>query len=88
MLGSLRALNLIMSQPNAPQPQNQQQLQIDLPPTLEAAYANFALIQHSPSEFIIDFARILPGMPAAKVGARGDDAHAHQTSFARLAGKY
>ena len=70
MLGSLRALNLIMSQPNAPQPQNQQQLQIDLPPTLEAAYANFALIQHSPSEFIIDFARILPGMPAAKVGAR------------------
>ena len=36
----------------------------------EGIYANLALIQHSPSEFIIDFARILPGVPKAKVHAR------------------
>jgi hypothetical protein len=58
-------------QPNPPpqQPQ-QQQLQIELPAQLDAAYSNFVLIQHSPSEFILDFARILPNMPTAKVGAR------------------
>jgi hypothetical protein len=59
-------------QPNPPQqPQPQpQQLQIELPPQLDAVYSNFAMIQHSPSEFILDFARILPNMPSAKVGAR------------------
>ena len=36
----------------------------------EGIYANLALITHSPSEFIIDFARILPGVPKAKVHAR------------------
>lgn len=51
-------------------PQNAQQLQVEIPQTLEAVYSNFALIQHSPSEFVIDFARILPNMPSAKVGAR------------------
>ena len=56
-------------QPQQP-PQQQQQLQIELPPDLDAAYSNFVVIQHSPSEFILDFARILPNMPSAKVGAR------------------
>jgi hypothetical protein len=55
------------NQPNPPQPP---QLQIELPAQLDAAYSNFVLIQHSPSEFVLDFARILPNMPAAKVGAR------------------
>lgn len=36
----------------------------------EGVYSNFVLIAHSPSEFIIDFARILPGLPKAKVFAR------------------
>ena len=60
-------------QPNPQQPQQppqQQQLQIELPPDLDAVYSNFVVIQHSPSEFILDFARILPNMPSAKVGAR------------------
>ncbi|HFD40809.1 MAG TPA: DUF3467 domain-containing protein [Anaerolineae bacterium] len=48
----------------------QRQLQIELPADLEAIYANFALITHSPSEVIIDFARVLPNMPKAKVYAR------------------
>ncbi|MCL4505054.1 MAG: DUF3467 domain-containing protein [Chloroflexi bacterium] len=55
--------------PTQPQPQPQQ-IQIELPPQLDAVYSNFVVIQHSPSEFILDFARILPNMPSAKVGAR------------------
>jgi hypothetical protein len=48
----------------------QRPIQIELPSDLEAIYANFALITHSPSEMIVDFARILPKMPKAKVYAR------------------
>lgn len=36
----------------------------------EGIYSNLALITHSPSEFVLDFARILPGTPKAKVYAR------------------
>lgn len=46
------------------------QIQIELPPDLEATYSNFALITHSPSEVIVDFARVLPNMPKAKVYSR------------------
>jgi len=56
-------------QPKQPQPQPPQ-LQIELPPTLDATYSNLVVIQHSPSEFIFDFARVLPNMPTARVGAR------------------
>ena len=35
---------------------------IVVPPDLEAVYANLARITHSPSEFIFDFAQMLPGM--------------------------
>jgi hypothetical protein len=50
--------------------QPQRQIQIELPAELEATYANFALITHSPSEVIVDFARTLPNVPKAKVYAR------------------
>ncbi len=33
-------------------------------------YANLAIISHSPTEFIIDFATMLPGMSKAKVNNR------------------
>ncbi len=36
----------------------------------EGIYSNLALISHSASEFIIDFARALPGTPKSKVKAR------------------
>lgn len=36
----------------------------------EGVYTNFFLIAHSSSEFIIDCARILPGLAKAKVFAR------------------
>ena len=36
----------------------------------EGIYSNLALISHSPSEIILDFARVMPGVPKAKVYAR------------------
>jgi hypothetical protein len=48
----------------------QRQIKIELPPDLEATYANFVLITHSPSEMILDFARVLPNVPKAKVYSR------------------
>lgn len=51
---------------------NQQQgLQIELTPEVaQGEYANFAIITHSSSDFVLDFARVLPGLPKAKVGSR------------------
>jgi hypothetical protein len=48
----------------------QRPLQIELPNDLEATYSNFALITHSPSEMILDYARVMPNVPKAKVYAR------------------
>ncbi|MFH1699998.1 MAG: DUF3467 domain-containing protein [Candidatus Zixiibacteriota bacterium] len=36
----------------------------------EGIYANLALISHSPSEIILDFARIMPGTRKGKVYSR------------------
>jgi len=36
----------------------------------EGIYSNLAIITHSPAEFIIDFTRVVPGVPKAKVHAR------------------
>ncbi|MCW1969666.1 MAG: DUF3467 domain-containing protein [Anaerolineae bacterium] len=56
---------------NSPHQASQQTgLQIDIPANLDATYSNFAVIQHTPAEFVIDFVRVLPNMPHAKVGAR------------------
>lgn len=35
---------------------------ISIPPDLDPVYANLARITHSPSEFVFDFAQMLPGM--------------------------
>ncbi|MDH6311538.1 hypothetical protein M2137_000288 [Parabacteroides sp. PFB2-10] len=36
----------------------------------QGTYANLAIISHSSSEFILDFVRIVPGVPKAKVKSR------------------
>jgi hypothetical protein len=36
----------------------------------EGLYANLAIISHSNAEFVIDFVRILPGLPKARVKSR------------------
>jgi hypothetical protein len=48
-----------------------QQINIELgEKEAEGIYSNLAIITHSPAEFIIDFTRVLPGVPKAKVHAR------------------
>jgi hypothetical protein len=56
-----------MSTPQTSRPAG---LQVELPANLDAVYSNLVIIQHSPSEFVLDFARVLPNMPAARVGTR------------------
>ena len=47
------------------------QLNIELPEDVaEGVYSNLALINHSPSEFVLDFIRMMPNVPQAKVKAR------------------
>ena len=36
----------------------------------EGIYSNLAIITHSPSEFVIDFIKMMPGVPKAKVKSR------------------
>ncbi len=56
---------------NENEKQNQGQFQIDLPQEVaQGEYANFAIITHSSSDFVLDFARILPGVPKAQVRSR------------------
>jgi hypothetical protein len=51
--------------------QKQQGLQIELTPDkAQGEYANFAIITHSSSEFVVDFARMLPGLQKAQVASR------------------
>ncbi|NCA84474.1 MAG: DUF3467 domain-containing protein [Clostridia bacterium] len=50
---------------------NKGQINIDLPEDIaEGIYANLAIITHSRSEFVIDFVKMLPGIPKAKVKSR------------------
>ena len=47
------------------------QLKIELPENKpEGNYSNFTVISHSGAEFVIDFARIMPGLPKAVVQSR------------------
>lgn len=56
---------------NDNQNNNQGQLQVELPQEVaQGEYANFAIITHSSSDFIVDFARVLPGVPKAQVKSR------------------
>lgn len=38
--------------------------------TAEGVYSNLAVINHSPSEFVVDFIQLMPGVPKAKVKSR------------------
>lgn len=50
---------------------NQGQFNIELSEEIaEGVYSNLAVITHSPAEFVIDFIRIMPGVPKSKVKSR------------------
>ncbi len=38
--------------------------------TGQGTYSNLAVIAHSSSEFVVDFVRMMPGLPKAKVQSR------------------
>jgi len=55
-----------MSDKNSPK-----RLTVDLDPQVaEGTYANLSLVTFSPAEFFVDFARMVPGAPKAKVHSR------------------
>lgn len=51
--------------------QQKGQINIELPEEVaEGQYVNLAMIAHSSSEFVVDFIRMMPGVPKAKVKSR------------------
>lgn len=57
-----------MADSHKEQPRN---LSLDISPDeMLGTYANLAIISHSPSEFVLDFARLMPGVESAKVVRR------------------
>lgn len=56
---------------NQNQNQNPGEINIELSDEIAGGiYANLAIITHSNSEFIVDFIRMMPGVPKAKVKSR------------------
>lgn len=52
-------------------PKNPQDLKLDMAPDVAiGVYSNLAIISHSPTEFTLDFAQMLPGTPNANVRTR------------------
>ena len=55
----------------ADQKDKSQQINIELSEDVaEGEYVNLAMIAHSSSEFVIDFIKMMPGVPKAKVKSR------------------
>ena len=55
-----------------------QQINVELPEEIaEGIYSNLAMIAHSNSEFVIDFIRLMPGVPKTKVKSRNIDTPDH-----------
>ncbi|TDG36801.1 DUF3467 domain-containing protein [Pedobacter changchengzhani] len=51
--------------------QNDNQLNIELSEEIaEGIFSNLAIITHSNTEFVLDFIRVMPGVPKAKVKSR------------------
>ncbi|MBC9798599.1 DUF3467 domain-containing protein [Sinomicrobium weinanense] len=52
-------------------PKRDQQIDIELDESVaEGTYSNLAIINHSVSEFVVDFISMMPGAPKAKVKSR------------------
>ncbi|UII33345.1 DUF3467 domain-containing protein [Fulvivirga ulvae] len=60
-----------MADDNKAKKENPNQINIELSEEVaEGVYSNLAMIAHSNSEFVIDFIRLMPGVPKAKVKSR------------------
>lgn len=52
-------------------PKQNKQINIELSDEMaEGTYSNLAIITHSHSEFVLDFIKMMPGIPKAKVKSR------------------
>ncbi len=62
---------IIMEDGKTPKTNKDQQINVELSEEIaEGIYSNLAMIAHSNSEFVIDFIRLMPGVPKAKVKSR------------------
>ncbi|MFO7824416.1 MAG: DUF3467 domain-containing protein [Cyclobacterium sp.] len=60
-----------MEEDNKTEKDQKQQINVELSDEIaEGIYSNLAMIAHSNSEFVIDFIRLMPGIPKAKVKSR------------------
>lgn len=60
-----------MSDQNNNQGNQPNQINIELPEEVAGGeYSNLSIITHSPSEFIMDFIQLMPGVPKGKVKSR------------------
>ena len=60
-----------MSDQNNNQGKKPNQINIELTEDVSSGiYSNLSIITHSPSEFIVDFVQLMPGVPKGKVQSR------------------
>lgn len=58
-----------MDQKDKPAQQNQINIELS-DETADGIYSNLAIITHSNQEFVLDFIKVMPGVPKAKVKSR------------------
>ena len=64
--------------------QGPQQINVELgEKEAEGIYSNMVLITHSPAEFVLDFTRMVPGVPKTRVYARIIMTPQHAKSLSR-----
>ena len=67
----------------------QEQINIELDEKIaEGIYSNLAIINHSSSEFVLDFVSIMPGIPKAKVKSRIVLTPQHAKRLMKAIGEY
>ena len=60
------------------------QIKIELDDNVgQGEYANFAVVTHSLAEFILDFIKVLPGVPKSKVQSRIIISPIHAKTFSK-----
>ena len=63
---------------------NPQQIKIEIDEkTGQGDYVNFAVVTHSLAEFILDFIKVLPGVPKSKVKSRIIISPVHAKTFSK-----
>lgn len=71
IIAIFKALSVNLKKNNMEQQNQDNQLNIELSEDIaEGIYSNLAIITHSHAEFVIDFIKIMPGVPKARVKSR------------------